>query len=74
MLTSYKEVTGEEYTKFKYDYVSKTHRDLILKGGPGVYENYDGELLVAKVEKGKYYILDAMYTEDDKPFIYKEMK
>ena len=74
MLTSYKEVTSKEYTQFKYDYVMMTHHELILRGSPGVYENYDGELLVAKIDHGKYYILDAKCTEDDKPYFYKEMR
>jgi hypothetical protein len=74
MLTGYKEVTGKEYTEFKCNYVQKTHRDLIFKEHPGgVYENYDGELLVAKVENGKYYILSVKYAEDDKQYYYKEM-
>lgn len=73
MLTSYKEVSGQEYTEFKYDYVQKTHHELILRGGHGVYENYDGELLVAKIANGKYYILDNKITEDDKILYYREM-
>ena len=58
MLLSYKEVNKHEFTQFKLDYEAKYERELLFKENNQVYENYDGDILVAKVDHGKYYILD----------------
>ena len=58
MLLSYKEVNKHEFTQFKLDYEAKYKRELLFKENNQVYENYDGDILVAKVDHGKYYILD----------------
>ena len=58
MLLSYKEVNKHEFTQFKLDYEAKYKRELLFKENNQVYENYDGDILVAKVDRGKYYILD----------------
>ena len=58
MLLIYKEVNKHEFTQFKLDYEAKYKRQLLFKENNRVYENYDGDILVAKVDHGKYYILD----------------
>ena len=58
MLLIYKEVNKHEFTQFKLDYEAKYKRQLLFKENNQVYENYDGDILVAKVDHGKYYILD----------------
>ena len=58
MLLIYKEVNKHEFTQFKLDYEAKYKRELLFKENNQVYENYDGDILVAKVDRGKYYILD----------------
>ena len=58
MSLKYKEVDKHEFTQFKLDYEAKYKTKLLFKENNQVYENYDGDILVAKVDHGKYYILD----------------
>ena len=66
MLLSYKEVNKHEFTQFKLDYEAKYKRELLFKENNQAYENYDGDILVAKVDHGKYYILDEKNIENYK--------
>lgn len=66
MPLKYKEVDKHEFTQFKLDYEAKYKAKLLFKENNQVYENYDCELLVAKIDHGKYYILDEKNVENYK--------
>ena len=66
MSLKYKEVNKHEFTQFKLDYAAKYSAELLFKENNQVYENYDGDILVAKIDNGKYYILDEKNIENYK--------
>ena len=66
MPLKYKEVNKHEFTQFKLDYEAKYKTKLLFKENNKVYENYDGDVLVAKIEHDKYYILDEKNIENYK--------
>ena len=66
MPLKYKEVNKHEFTQFKLDYEAKYKTKLLFKENNQVYENYDGDILVDKVDRGKYYILDEKNIENYK--------
>ena len=66
MPLKYKEVDKHEFTQFKLDYEAKYKTKLLFKENNKVYENYDCELLVAKIEHNNYYILDEKCIKDYK--------
>ena len=66
MPLKYKEVDKHEFTQFKLDYEAKYKTKLLFKENNKVYENYDGDVLVAKIDHDKYYILDEKNIENYK--------
>lgn len=44
----------------------KYSAELLFKENNQVYENYDGDILVAKIDNDKYYILDEKNIENYK--------
>ena len=66
MPLKYKEVDKHEFTQFKLDYEAKYKTKLLFKENNKVYENYDGDVLVAKIDHDKYYVLDEKNIENYK--------